>query len=820
MASEANDGTAAPPPGRVAEALPVARLYSHADLSLLEFATTAELPPLRGLEAQGRADAAIRLGTGIAARGFNIFAIGPGGAGIADAIRPLLDEAARRRPAPSDWVYVNNFAAPHQPLAMALPPGRAPALDAAAAAMIDDLRAALPAMFEGEEFQRRRGAVEAGFHGEAEHAFESLGEKATALGVAIVRTPMGFAVAPLQDGKVVPPEEFNGWPPERQDKVRGVVAQIEKELESTLREVPRIEKKRRDAVRALQRETAMVVIDQAVAEASAPFADTPQVVAHFAAMRADLLENFALFLDGDEARPEPLLTALRMGSPFDRYDVNVLVTRPEGLEGAPVVVEVHPTLSNLLGRIEHLPVQGALVTNFRMVRAGSLHRANGGTLLIDARALLTEPFSWAALKRALAQGRIVIEDVAHFVGMTATVSLEPEPIPLDCKVVLVGDRMTYHLLAALDPDLERHFKVLADFDDAIPRSPETEAMLARLIGTLAGQEALPPLDRGAVGRVVERAARLAEDSAKLTLLHEALRDLVVEGAHLAKLGGRDVVTRVDIEGAIAAQRLRGARLRELAQESIRRGIALIETSGSRVGQVNGLSVLVLGSQSFGRPSRITARVRPGSGRIIDIEREVELGGPIHSKGVLILAGFLAGRYALDAPIALHASLVFEQSYGGVEGDSASAAELVALLSALAELPVRQDLAITGSVNQHGDIQPIGGVNDKIEGFFEVCAARGLTGAQGVLIPDSNVQHLMLDGGVVAACGAGRFAVHAVRSIDEAAALLLVREAGARGPDGRFPEGSINALVERRLVAFAEQRRAMLGGDDPERERRP
>jgi len=796
------------------QGLPAEALYRRADLSLLDFTTSAQLEPLHGLEAQERADAAIRLGTGIAARGFNIFAIGQTGARIAEAIRPLLDEAARRKPAPSDWVYANNFDAPHQPVAIALPPGWAPRLEAAAAEMIDDLRAALPAMFESEEFQRRRSAVEAKFHGEAERAFESLGEKATALGMAIIRTPMGFAVAPLKDGKVVPPEEFNAWPAERQQQVRGVVEEIEKALESTLRAVPRIEKERRDAVRALQRETAMVVIDQAVSEAAAPFAERPRIAEHFAAVRDDLLENLALFLDGEGGKAEPPLASLRMGSPFDRYDVNVLVTQPEGSEErAPVIEEPHPTLGNLLGCIEHLPVQGALVTNFHMVRAGSLHRANGGTLVIDARALLTEPFSWAALKRALAQGRIVIEDVARFVGLTATVSLEPEPIPLDCKVVLVGDRLLYHLLAAFDPELERHFKVLADFDDAMERTPESEALLARLVATLARREELPPLARDAVTRVVEQASRLAEDSARLTLLHEALRDLVVEGAHLAALAGRDLVARDDIEQAIAAQRRRASRLRELSQEAIRRGIALIDTTGGRVGQVNGLSVLALGSQGFGRPSRITARVRPGTGRIIDIEREVELGGPLHSKGVLILAGFIAGRYALQTPIALHASLVFEQSYGGVEGDSASAAELVGLLSALAELPVRQDLAITGSVNQHGDIQAIGGVNDKIEGFFEVCAARGLTGTQGVLVPEANVQHLMLDRQVVTACEAGRFAVHAVRSIDEAAALLLGRDAGARGPDGTFPEGSINALVERRLAAFAAQRRAMLDSED-------
>ena len=426
----------------------------------------------------------------------------------------------------------------------------------------------------------------------------------------------------------------------------------------------------------------------------------------------------------------------------------MLVTRGDGETGAPVIEEVHPTLSNLVGRIEHLAVQGALVTNFRLIKPGSLHRANGGAIMIDLRNLLAEPLSWAALKRALLRQEIVIEDAARFMGMTTTVTLEPDPIPLDVKVVLFGDRTLYYMLASIDPDTAQHFKVLADFDDDVDRSPASEAMIARLIGSIAANAGLKPLDRGGVARVIEHAARLADDAGKLTLLVESIHDLVAEASHCAGQAGRDVVTRDCVEQAIAQQRRRAARVEERAREMILRDIALIATTGSSVGQVNGLSVMALAGHAFGRPTRITARVRPGSGRIVDIEREVELGGPLHSKGVLILSGFLAGRYALDVPMSLYASLVFEQSYGGVDGDSASSAELYALLSALAEVPLRQDLAVTGSVDQHGMVQAIGGVNEKIEGFFDVCAARGLTGTQGVLIPHSNAQHLMLRADVV------------------------------------------------------------------------
>ena len=462
-------------------------------------------------------------------------------------------------------------------------------------------------------------------------------------------------------------------------------------------------------------------------------------------------------------------------------------------------------------------MQGALITNFRLIKPGTLHRANGGMILIDARALLSEPFSWPALKRALMRGEIVIEDISRFIGLTTTVSLEPDPIPLDVKVVLFGDRMLYYLLSALDPEFAQHFKVLADFDDDIDRSTDTEAMLARLIATIAGQEGLMPLDHAAVARLVEHAARIAEDAGKLTLLGEKLRDLIAEASHWAVSNGRDVATRDDIEQAIAQQRRRAGRVQERSREMILRDIALIETSGSRIGQVNGLSVLSLGDHSFGQPSRITCRVRAGSGKIVDIEREVELGGPLHSKGVLILSGFLAGRYALDAPMSLYASLVFEQSYGGVEGDSASSAELYALLSALADAPLRQDLAVTGSVNQHGVVQAIGGVNQKIEGYFDICVARGLTGTQGVLIPAANAQHLMLRADVVEACAAGRFAVWPVRSIDEGIGLLTGMQAGARGPDGAYPTGSLNRAVEDRLRQFAKVRKAAgegrPGGDD-------
>ena len=466
-----------------------------------------------------------------------------------------------------------------------------------------------------------------------------------------------------------------------------------------------------------------------------------------------------------------------------------------------------PTLANLIGSIEYVSQHGVLVTNFRHIKPGAVHRANGGFLLLDVRHLLMEPFSWTALKRTLRQGEIRIEDVGRFIGLTSTVSLEPDPVPLDVKVVLFGSRLLYYLLVAFDPEVSEHFKVLADFEDEVDRSPESEALHARMIASIVTRDRLKPIDRDGVALVLEHAARLADHAGKLTLLIDQIRDVLAEADYWAADEKRVTITREDIQHALDQKIRRASRMRDRAQEAILQDVALIDTSGNCVGQVNGLSMLELGGFRFGRPTRITCRVRPGSGKVVDIEREVELGGPIHSKGVLILSGFLAGRYAVDTPMSLFASLVFEQSYGGVEGDSASSAELYAILSALSELPLRQDLAVTGSVNQHGEIQAIGGVNEKIEGFFDICQARGLTGTQGVLIPTANVQHLMLHRDVIDACGAGKFAIYPVTTIDEGIALLTGAPAGERGADGTYPGRSVNGLIEERLRSFARIRRS-------------
>ena len=792
------------------------RLYRRTDPAALDFATTAELAQLPGLIHQARAREAIGFGTCISQPGFNIFAVGDTAGRVRDSVRLMLNEAALGQAGPPDWVYVYNFADPQRPKALSLPAGRAPALQKSVHDLIEELKAALPAVFESEDYQKQRGAVEQAIQAKGQAAFAALNEKAQAKNIAILRTPAGFTLAPLKDGKIVPPEDFNAWPREDQLAVQAAIESLEKDLEDTLRGMPRLEKEQRDAVQALERETARFAMEHPVAPVRAAFADLPVVLAHIDEIARDLLENVHLFAARREAAADPVVAA-RFDAALERFEVNVMVTQSG--PDSPVIEELNPTLANLVGRVEYLQSQGALVTNFRLIKAGALHRANGGTLLLDARALLSEPYSWAALKRALTRREIVIEDVTRFIGLTTTVSLEPDPIPLDVKVVLFGDRTLYYMLASVDPDLPRHFKVLADFDDELERTIENEMMLARMIGGMAQQEGLRPLDRDAVARVIEYAARIADDQQRVTLRVDLIRDLLIEVSHWAGAAGRDVASKDDVEHAIGQQIVRVSRIRDLGKSMILRDIALIDTKGEQVGQVNGLSVMSLGGYAFGKPTRITCSVRPGAGRIIDIEREVDLGGPTHSKGVLILSGHLASRYGQDLPLSLNASLVFEQSYGGVDGDSASSTELYALLSALSGLPLRQDIAVTGSVNQLGFVQAIGGVNEKIEGYFDICAARGLTGTQGVMIPASNAQHLMLRADVIAACTKGAFSIWPIETIDQGIALLTGHAVGERDADGAYPAGSVNRAVIDRLHAFAKARKEAEPDDQPRDTRR-
>ncbi len=791
-----------------------AELRRVTDPAAFDFKTTAEIEPMHGPIGQERALRALRFGAGMPAHDYNIFVLGPDASGKSAAVKSLLTELALKANRPDDWVYVHNFESPNAPNALRLSPGRGRRLQKAMTAAIDELQATLPGAFESEDYLARARAIEAEHSGAYEDRLQALTHRSEERGIALLRTPLGFTFAPMLEGKVVKPEAFAAMPPSMQADVRETIEALQQELADILQSLPRIDKEKRDQLRRLNEEVASLAVKSALDDAIAEFGEDPGTMGYLAAVEHDLISNAQLFLtpeDNDDAAivRQPLDSA--RDPRFRRYMVNVVVGQDAGNHGAPVVEETNPTHGNLIGKVEHLSQMGALVTDFLLIKPGALHRANGGYLLIDARKLLLSPFAWEAMKRALKNQSVRFEAPAENLGIgVATQSLDPEPIPLSVKVVLFGDRELYYLLAQGDPEFQQLFKVQADFDETIDRTDENTRDYTRLLAGIVDKHGLKALDAGAAAHLVEQASRIAGDRDKLSIEVSRVADLVREADFWAQDAGRETMKREDVRRAVDEHIQRADRLRDRAQETFERGIVMVDTEGEKAGQINGLSVQQLGDFAFGRPTRITARVRFGPGRVVDIEREVKLGGPLHSKGVMILWGYLAGMFAQSRPLALSASLVFEQSYGGVDGDSASSTELYALLSALADAPIRQGLAVTGSVNQLGDVQAIGGVNEKIEGFFDVCHARGLTGQQGVIIPQSNVQHLMLREDVVEAARQDKFHVYAVRTVAEGIELLTGVPAGERGSDGKYPPDSLFGRVEAKLEVFADRAQAAGG----------
>jgi predicted ATP-dependent protease len=791
-------------------ALPADKLFQRCDPATLDFETTESLEGLDDAIGQARALDAVQFGVGIRRDGFNIFAMGPTAIGKHTMVRRILGERAAGEATPPDWCYVNNFDVPHKPCAISLPAGRGLVFRDDMATLVEELRSAIPAAFESEEYQGRVQELEDEFKERQEQAFHDLAEAANQEGVRLLRTPSGFAFAPVKDGEVIGPEEFMKLPEEEQEEIKARVAKLQERMQETLPAVLEEGKKSREKLKQLNREVTLAAVGHLIDALRERYGDHEKILAYLESVQKDVIENVDDFRRRkDEQQTGPFGIPLPGQQPpsFDRYHVNVVVDHAEAA-GAPVVSEDHPTYQNLVGRVEHQAQMGALLTDFSLIKAGALLRANGGYLVLDARKVLMQPFAWEALKGAINTREVRIESLGQMLSLVTTVSLEPEPIPLDVKVALVGDRFLYYLLSRYDPEFSQLFKVVADFEERVERNAESNLLYARLIATVARNESLHHFDRAAAARAIEYCARMAEDAERLSTHMGSLVDLLREADYWARERGRDTVTVEDVQTAIDKRIYRVDRVRERIQEEIRRGTIMIDTDGERVGQINGLSVLMLGSYAFGQPSRITATARVGKGDVIDIERAVKLGGPTHSKGVMIISNFLADRYAKQRPLSLTASLAFEQSYGGVDGDSASVGEFCVLLSALADVPIKQSMAVTGSVNQHGMVQPIGGVNEKIEGFFDVCDVRGLTGGQGVVIPASNVKHLMLRGDVVEAAAAGRFHVYAVETVDEALELLTGLPAGEPDAEGVYPEGTVNRRVADRLTELFELKRKL------------
>ncbi|MCK6504697.1 AAA family ATPase [Myxococcota bacterium] len=803
-----------PDPSAAVEPLPVEHLRWTCDPATLGFASTEDLPDIDRIIGQDRAVQAIRFAIGVRHHGYNLFALGPGGVGKHHVLRRFLEQEARQCPVPGDWCYVHPMGEDTAPRALGLPAGEGPRLRDDVAKLVASLKVALPAAFEGDDYLSRRQRLRAQAEKDEEAALAEVKVEARAHDLVVLRAEDGVVLAPLKDGEVIPNEQFETLPTAEREHIEAELAVMSDRVYEAVRRLPSLKKKAAEAQAELDREVGQAVVGPAFAELRAAWAHD-EVRDWLHRFEQDVMANLPRFLPAAEDEvelPEALEQAVaEEGGWVDlrRYKVNVLVSH-QGRQGAPVVREDDPTLGNLLGRVEHVAAFGALTTDFTRIRPGALHKANGGFLLLEARRLLEEPLAWEHLKQALRHSELRIPSPSLAGGVVTAITLEPQPIPLQVKVVLVGERLLYYLLNEGDPELSRLFKVTADFEEDMPRTAESQAMAARLLATLAREESLRPLDASAVARTLEESVRLAGDQGRLSTHVESLVDLLREADHAAGLAGRSRIEAQDVASALKARRYREGRLEERTRRQVLEGLVRLPTEGQAVGEVNGLAVLELGRTIFGQATRLGARVRLGDGDIVDIEHEVELGGPIHSKGVHILKGFLGGRFGSESPLSFSATVAFEQSYGEVEGDSASLAETCALLSALAELPLRQDLAVTGSVDQQGRVQAVGGVNEKVEGWYDLCAARGLSGTQGVIVPRATVPALQLRPDLVQAAREGRFAVYAVEDVDQAVALLTGVPAGRRTARGGWTRGSVNARVAARLARMTELARSDRG----------
>ncbi|HEY7348448.1 MAG TPA: ATP-binding protein [Ktedonobacterales bacterium] len=781
------------------------RLARRVELAQLP-ATTAEVSPLEGTIGQSRALDALAFGLEIHTSGYNLFVAGPTGSGRERTVLDFLRRFAPTRPAPSDWVYVYNFAQPDHPNAIPLPQGRGRAFAADIDSYLQAAQREIPRAFESEDYARHRREALSELARQREDLLNELQSFAHDQGFTIEITPSSIVTVPVREGRPLSPEEFQQLPTQLQQELEQRIPEVQERIAGTLRQLHQLQKEAVERIRQLDRDVARFTLGPHLDELREMYSDQPKVLAYLDQVQSDLPEHLDDFRGGDgEGEQQTPLT--RQSGPtreerLARYRINVFVDHDD-FRGAPVIVERNPTYYNLAGRIDYRATFGALVADFRQIKPGALQRANGGFLVLHILDVLRAPLAWEALKRSLRCGEVTIENLGEQYSALPTEQLRPESIPLDVKVILLGPPEVYALLYQADPDFQELFKVKADFAPDMDWNDEHLGHYMAFISQRVREEGLHHFDRSALGRIIEYGARLREDQRKLSTRLRDIADVVSEANYWAAKSDHDLVQAADVDQAIAKRKNRSNLIEERLQEWIDNGTILIDTVGARAAQVNGMAVIDLGGYAFGRPSRITARVSPGRGSVQSIEREIELSGPIHSKGFLILSGYLSGQYAQQYPLALSATITFEQSYDEVDGDSASSTELYALLSALADLPLAQGIAVTGSVNQHGEIQAVGGVNAKIEGFFAVCKAKGLTGDQGVILPAANVPNLMLEEVVIDAVRAGQFHIWGVCTIDEGIELLTGRPAGERVADGQYPEGTVHRLVEDRLRDYAE-----------------
>jgi len=761
------------------------------------FTNTDDLEPFRGVLGQERAVEALQFGVAMPRPGYNVYVMGEPGTGRFSFVKRYLKAEGKRQQTPADWVYVNHFDDTREPRALELPSGTATEFIADMGGLIDNLLATFPAVFEHPSYQQKKGAIDRAFNQRYDRALDVIERASLEKDVALYRDSSNVAFTPMADGKALDEAEFAQLPEEVREQFHDDIAQLEEQLNEELASLPQWKRESNNQLRQLNEETITLALQPLLAPLSEKYAENAAVCAYLQSVQLNLLRTVVEQLV-DDSKTDAVARKL-----LEEQYAPSLVVGHYADGGAPVVFEPHPTYDNLFGRIEYSTDQGALYTSYRQLRPGALHRANGGFLILEAEKMLGEPFVWDALKRALQSRKLKMESPIGELGRVATVSLQPQMIPLNVKLVIIGSRQLYYALQDHDSDFQEMFRVLVDFDEDMPMVDENLEQFAQLLRTRTNEEGMAPLTSDAVARLATFSARLAENQSRLSARIGDLFQLVSEADFIRQLAGDEMTDAGHIERALKAKATRTGRVSQRVLDDMLAGIILIDTEGAAIGKCNGLTVLEVGDSAFGMPARISATVYPGGSGIVDIEREVNLGQPIHSKGVMILTGYLGSRYAQEFPLAISASIALEQSYGYVDGDSASLGEACTLISALSRTPLKQCFAITGSINQFGEVQAVGGVNEKIEGFFRLCEARGLTGEQGVIIPRANVATLMLDERVLQAVENGMFHVYAVSQADEALSLLVGEEAGVLDDKGQFTEGSVNARVVERLREIAE-----------------
>jgi len=786
--------------------LPIEKLRRVCPPDFMQCESTKELVPLSEIIGQERAVRALKFGLGIKNHGFNMYVAGHSGTGRKTAVKNFVEAQAKTQPVPPDWCYVNNFSNQYEPKAIQLPSGKGKEFRQDMKSFIENVKNALPKAFESEDYAARRESTIRGLENKRKQLIGDLNAKAQSEGFVIQTTPIGLLLIPVLDGKPLSEEEMLSLPQKTKDNLSEKREKLEAEFRNTMRQLIDMERQIHEALKRLNKEVALYAIGSQMENLNDKYKGTPEVTVYLKAVENDILDNLEQFVKrgaGEAQEALPFQIPWMREDPYKKYEINLVIDNSE-TKGAPVVMETNPTYPNLLGKTEKEAQFGALTTDFSMIHGGAIHRANGGYLIVPVEDLLRNPFSYDGLKKDLKDGKIVIEEPEERYGFLSVKTLKPQPIPLSAKVIIIGDPYIYQLMFQLDPDFRELFKIKAEFDTVMERTDDKIRQYAAWVCTLCEKEELKHLDGTGIAKLVEYSSRIVEDQYKLSTQFSFVADIIREANFYATQENSEFITGEHVKKAIEEKVYRSKLIQEKIQEMIKRGFFLIDTVDQKVGQVNGLSVMGMGDFAFGNPSRVTVSVGLGREGVIDIEREAKMGGPIHTKGVLILSGFIHDKYARDKPMSLSARLVFEQNYEGIEGDSASSTELYCILSALSGLPIKQNLAVTGSVNQKGEVQAIGGVNEKIEGFFEVCKLKGLTGEQGVMIPESNVQNLMLKEEVVEAVKAGKFNIYSVKTIDEGIEVLTGKKAGLRREDGTFEEGSVNGLVDKQLRIMADK----------------